>query len=60
MLPKVSQILLQKIILLSVAKNFFVNIVVIERVGVFFGQSQVYHTFPERLSLSFIKTYNLA
>ena len=36
MLPKVTQILSQKIFLLSVVKKFFVNIVVIERVGVFF------------------------
>ena len=37
MLPKVSQILLEKIILLSVVKNIFVDIVVIEETGVFFG-----------------------
>ena len=37
MLTKVFQILLQKIILLLVVKNFFLNIVVIERAGVFFG-----------------------
>ena len=37
MLPKVSQILLEKIILLSVVKNIFVNVVVIEETGVFFG-----------------------
>ena len=34
--------------------NFFVKIVVVERVGVFFGQSQVYYTFPERPSLSYL------
>ena len=37
MLTKVFQILLQKIILLTVVKIFFLNIVVIERAGVFFG-----------------------
>ena len=37
MLPKVSQILLKKVILLSVVKNVFVNIVVKEWAGVFFG-----------------------
>ena len=55
MLPKVSQILLQKLIILLVVKKCFVNIVVIERVGVFFGQRQVYPTFPGRPSLSFTK-----
>ena len=34
--------------------NFFVKIVVVERVGVFFGQRQVYYTFPERPSLTYI------
>ena len=56
MLPKVSQILLQKILLLSAVEKKFVKIVIIERVGVFFGQSQIFHTFPQRLSPSFIKT----
>ena len=37
MLPKISQILSEKIILLSVVKNIFVNIAVIEGTGVFFG-----------------------
>ena len=56
MLLKVSQILLQKILLLSVVKKSFVNIVFIDRVGVFFGQNQVYCTFLEMPSVSFIKT----
>ena len=54
MITKVSQILLQKILLLLVKEIFFVKIVVVERVGVFFGQSQVYYTFPERPSLSYL------